>query len=86
MTDSSMRQRKLYKDPNDKMIAGVASGLAEYFGIDTTLVRAVLVVLALGGFGILLYLVLWIMLEDEPADGRPGDFDAGVGAVEPDND
>ncbi len=68
MTDSNRRQKKLYKDPNDTKIAGVASGVAKYFDMDTTLVRAVWVVLALGGVGILLYLVLWIMLEDEPAD------------------
>ncbi|MCP4966059.1 MAG: PspC domain-containing protein [bacterium] len=87
MTNSSRRQRKLYKDPNDKKIAGVASGVAKYFDIDTTLVRAVWVVLALGGVGILLYVVLWIMLEDEPADldGPFGDADAdaGVDAGEP---
>ncbi len=79
MTDSSRRQKKLYKDPNDKKIAGVASGVAKYFDIDTTLVRAVWVVLALGGVGILLYLVLWIMLEDEPAD-----IEAPLAAVDDD--
>lgn len=68
MTDSSRRQRKLYKDPNDKVIAGVASGVAKYFDIDTTLVRVVWFVLALGGFGILLYVILWFVLEDEPAE------------------
>ncbi len=79
MTDSSRRQRKLYKDPNDRKIAGVASGVAKYFDIDTTLVRAVWVVLGLGGVGILLYVILWIMLEDEPADLEvvPAETDAG---------
>ncbi len=85
MTDSNRRQKKLYKDPNDTKIAGVASGVAKYFDMDTTLVRAVWVVLALGGVGILLYLVLWIMLEDEPADldGPFGAAAAGVDAGEP---
>lgn len=68
MTNSSRRETKLYKDPNDKMVAGVASGFAKYFDIDTTLVRVVWVVLALGGVGILLYVILWIVLDDEPAD------------------
>ena len=68
MTGSSRREKKLYKDPNDKMIAGVASGFAKYFDIDTTLVRVVWVVLGLGGVGILLYVILWIVLEDEPED------------------
>jgi phage shock protein PspC (stress-responsive transcriptional regulator) len=83
MTNSSRRRRKLYKEPNDKKIAGVASGVAKYFDIDTTLVRAVWVVLALGGIGILLYLVLWIMLEDDPADLDGPFADAGVDAGEP---
>ncbi len=68
MTESSRRERKLYKDPNDKMIAGVASGFAKYFDIDTTLVRVVWAVVGVGGVGILLYVILWIVLEDEPAD------------------
>lgn len=68
MTESNRRDKKLYKDPNDKMIAGVASGFAKYFDIDTTLVRAVWAVVGLGGVGILLYVILWIVLEDEPAD------------------
>ncbi len=67
MTGSSRRQKKLYKDPNDKKIAGVASGVAKYFDVDTTLVRVVWVVLGLGGLGILLYLILWAVLDDEPA-------------------
>ncbi len=68
MTESSRREKKLYKDPNDKMIAGVASGFAKYFDIDTTLVRVVWAVVGLGGVGILLYVILWIILEDEPGD------------------
>ncbi len=68
MTESNRREKKLYKDPNDKMIAGVASGFAKYFDIDTTLVRAVWAVVGLGGVGILLYVILWIILEDEPGD------------------
>ncbi len=68
MTESNRREKKLYKDPNDKMIAGVASGFAKYFDIDTTLVRAVWAVVGLGGVGILLYVILWIVLEDEPVD------------------
>ncbi len=67
VTGSNRRQKKLSKDPTDKKIAGVASGVAKYFELDTTLVRAVWVVAALVGFGVPLYLILWIVLEDEPA-------------------
>ena len=45
------------------MIAGVCGGLAEYSGIDATIIRILFVVLALaGGPGLLIYLVLWVVL------------------------
>lgn len=62
------RSNPLYKDPVDKKIGGVASGVARYFDIDTTLVRTVWALsILIGGFGLLLYLVLWFILEDDPA-------------------
>jgi phage shock protein PspC (stress-responsive transcriptional regulator) len=67
MPPTSRRSNPLYKDPVDKKIGGVASGVARYFDIDTTLVRVVWAVSVLiGGFGLLLYLVLWFILEDDP--------------------
>ncbi|HEX2088810.1 MAG TPA: PspC domain-containing protein [Actinomycetota bacterium] len=56
-------QARLTRSETDKRIAGVCGGIAEYFGVDATLVRIVFVVLALlEGVGILLYVVLWIVL------------------------
>lgn len=56
---------------SDRIVGGVASGLAQYFGIDTLLVRIVFVILALAppGIGIILYLVLWFLME--PPAGAP---------------
>jgi len=52
------------------MLAGVCGGLAQYFNIDPTLVRVLFVVLAvLGGSGLLIYLVLWIVVPEEPQGG-----------------
>jgi phage shock protein C len=50
---------------SDRIIAGVCSGLGEYFHLDPTLVRVVFVILALAppGIGIILYLVLWFLME-----------------------
>lgn len=49
------------------MIGGVCGGLAEYFNIDPTLVRLAFVALALlGGNGVLIYLVLLILVPNEP--------------------
>ena len=55
--------RRLTLSVQDKKIAGVCGGIAEYFSIDPTLVRLIMVILALlGGSGLLIYLVCWIML------------------------
>ena len=49
------------------MIGGVAGGLAEYFEIDSTLVRIIFVVsLFVGGSGVLAYIILWIVIPEEP--------------------
>jgi phage shock protein C len=52
--------RRLTRSTTDKMIAGVCGGLAEYFDIDTTLVRVVAVVAGIMGWGVIAYIVLWI--------------------------
>lgn len=81
-TETPRRQNRLYKDPNDKMIAGVASGVAKYFDIDTALVRVIWACAVLfGGFGLVLYLLLWLILEDEPASVdviEPSSTDFGI--------
>ncbi|MBR3062392.1 MAG: PspC domain-containing protein, partial [Exiguobacterium sp.] len=40
-------ERKLYKDPNNKVIAGVCSGLGNYLGVDVTIMRVLFVAMAL---------------------------------------
>ena len=58
---------------SDRIVGGVASGLAHYFGIEVLLVRIVFVILALVppgvGIGVILYLVLWFLME--PPAGTP---------------
>ena len=59
--------KKLYRSYKDKMLGGVAGGLAEYFAIDPTLVRIIFVVsLFAGGAGVLAYIILWIVVPEEP--------------------
>ncbi len=66
-----MANKKLYLSETDKKIAGVCGGLAEYFGIDASIIRLALVVfIALGGSGLLLYLIAWAVIpRRNPADG-----------------
>jgi phage shock protein PspC (stress-responsive transcriptional regulator) len=62
-----MRSPKLHRNTSNAKIAGVAAGIADHFGIDPTLVRAVFVVLAVcGGTGLLLYAALWIVVPKPP--------------------
>jgi phage shock protein PspC (stress-responsive transcriptional regulator)/heme/copper-type cytochrome/quinol oxidase subunit 2 len=52
---------RFYRDENHKVIAGVCSGIANYFGIDPLVVRILFVIFAFGfGFGFITYLVLWV--------------------------
>lgn len=61
-------KKKLYKSTKDKKIAGVCGGIAEYFDIDSTLVRIILAVLFLAyGSGILVYIIAAIIMDDAPA-------------------
>jgi phage shock protein C len=65
-----MAEKKLMRSTTDKMIAGVCGGLAEYFDIDPTLVRALFVIVTLlGGSGILIYIVLWLVMPEAPMVG-----------------
>ncbi len=53
--------RKLFRDPDDKKIAGVCSGLALFLGVDVVLIRIIfLVALLCGSAGGWIYLVIWI--------------------------
>lgn len=59
--------RKLYLSDKDRKIAGVCGGLADYFGIDSTIIRILwaLAVLVSYGTGFILYLVFWLIVPRE---------------------
>ena len=62
-----MNEKKLYKSSTDKKLAGVCGGIAEYFNIDSTLVRLGWVVFSLlGGSGLLAYLIAAIIMPEQP--------------------
>ncbi|GAB4432641.1 MAG: PspC domain-containing protein [Chloroflexi bacterium OHK40] len=61
-----MDTRRITRSRSDRMIAGVAGGLAAYFGIDPLFVRIGFIVLSLlNGVGVLLYLALWLIVPNE---------------------
>ena len=63
--------RRLQRSTTDRKIAGVCGGLADYFGIDSTLVRIAAVILAIypGAIicGVLVYLIAWFVMPSTPA-------------------
>jgi phage shock protein PspC (stress-responsive transcriptional regulator) len=59
-------KKRLYRTREGRLVAGVCSGLAAYFGIDPVLVRLAFVFLTIFvGSGVLLYLAAWIVIPEE---------------------
>lgn len=60
--------RRVYRSSSDKMLGGVCGGIAEYFNVDTVLVRLAFIALALsGGIGAIIYLLALVMIPKKPA-------------------
>ncbi|TRX56023.1 PspC domain-containing protein [Fulvivirga sp. M361] len=57
--------KKMYRDPEKKVIAGVSSGMAAYFAVDAAVIRLIFVLtIFLGGTGLIIYVILWIILPE----------------------
>ena len=58
-------EKRLMRSQSDRMVAGVAAGLAEYFNIDPAIVRLLFVLMALGGgHGLIIYLIMAILMPE----------------------
>ncbi len=61
-----MPSKKLYKSSSDKKLAGVCGGIAEYFDVDSTIIRLAWVVFTLaGGAGLLAYIIAAIVMPEK---------------------
>jgi phage shock protein PspC (stress-responsive transcriptional regulator) len=70
-------EKKLQRNEQEKTIAGVCAGLAEYFDVDVTWVRIAFVLAVLAGFsGVLAYIILWIAVPAKPFVPDYGQFNA----------
>jgi phage shock protein C len=66
--------RQLRRSRTNRMIAGVCGGIAEYFDVDPTLIRAVYVVgsiVSVAFPGILVYLILWFLIPEAAYTASP---------------
>jgi phage shock protein PspC (stress-responsive transcriptional regulator) len=55
--------RRLFRDPDDRLVGGVCAGIANYFDIDTAWIRLAFVVsMFFAGTGLILYIILWIVI------------------------
>jgi len=67
-----MEKRKLIRSQTDRMLGGVAGGIAEYLDIDATLVRLAFVLLTLAGLhGVWIYIILLIIMPPAPQSVIP---------------
>lgn len=63
-THRKREDKKLFRDPDDRVLGGVASGLGAYIGLDTVWIRLFFVAAFFMGFGILTYIILWIVMPE----------------------
>jgi len=61
-------EKKLYRSKNDKKIAGVCAGLAEYLNIDPTVIRVIWALVALSGAGLIAYLICALIIPENPGN------------------
>ncbi len=87
-TTPAERPKTLHRNVNNRVIAGVCSGLADYFAIDPILVRLAFIVVAFaGGASLLAYIILWIVMPEgdgpvaSTAPGTHGAVWVGTGLV-----
>ena len=61
-------EKKLYRNTQNKLLAGVCSGIADYIHIDPTIVRLIWALIGLTGAGIAAYLICAIIIPEKPSD------------------
>lgn len=77
----SKEPKKLYRSKENKIIAGVCGGIAEYFNIDPIWIRLAMVLLFFAdGIGLIIYVLAWILVPRNPKQKRSPDTHAEIAA------
>ena len=67
----SIIRKRYYRDSDEKVLGGVAMGVANYFGVDVSLIRILfLISIFFGGFGVLIYFILWFITPEATTVGE----------------
>lgn len=61
-SQDSNGQKRMYRDMDNAMLGGLAAGLASYLSIDPVIIRAIFVIFGFMGFGVPVYIILWIIV------------------------
>jgi len=56
--------KRIYRDPDDRLIGGVCGGLGAFLGIDPVIVRILFILFLIFGIGLLVYIILWIVVPE----------------------
>ena len=76
-------KKRLYRSKTDKKLCGVCAGVADYFGIDPTIVRVIWALLAFFyGTSILLYVIMALVVPEQPAGGGVIDVEREEGKIQ----
>ena len=78
-----MEGRTLYRSRSERMIGGVCGGIAEYFGIDPTIVRLLAVAITVIGnaAAVVAYVIMWVVVPEEPFGGAGSVVSVGPATV-----
>lgn len=86
--------KKLFRMRKSRVFGGVAAGLGKYLDVDPIIVRIILILITIfNGIGILIYIILWIVIPEEPienfyesfAETKPNDFSKTENAFDEDS-
>src|SRR6185503_2565953 len=81
-SEAPVVRERLYRSRSDRMIFGVAGGMADWLDLDPSLVRLVWALLVLaGGIGFLLYIVAAVVIPEEPVGGAAAASAGAAGAA-----
>ncbi len=69
-------KKHLYRSKNDKVLTGLCGGIAEYFGMNSVIVRLIVVLLSCGsvGLGLIIYFVVSFLIQEKGSDRIEAEF------------